>query len=196
VNFNVRRRSVSGLLFIFLACGSALAAEAQTGLKIVVLEGNGARAVIAKPAPKPIMVRVVDSSNRPVAGATVVFTAPANGPSSNFVNGSNSMIVFTNAQGVAMAQDYRANSAAGDYRIQVEAAYMGDVTTLAIAHTNVAPQRSNSRLFLIALAAGGAAGAVLATRSGDSSSSSQGSSHTVSTPPTITLLGSSLGGSR
>jgi hypothetical protein len=194
MEFNVHRRILVVLFSTLLPAVPAIAAQSETGLKIVVQEGSGTRAVVERPVPRPLSVRIVDARNQPVRGATVVFTSPPSGPSVLFVNGSNSVIVFTNQQGIAAAQDYRANSTEGSYRIQIQASYMGDHATLSIEQTNVIPRKSNGKAIAIALAAGGAVGAVLATRGGDSSSKSGPSSN--QGPPTITLLGSTVGGTR
>jgi hypothetical protein len=195
VNLNKQTRgwrALSGLLSLFLTFGTAFG-QSETALKIVSVEGNAAEVVVSRPATKPLSLRVVDVNNRPVAGATVVFTSPTSGPSGSFSNGSNSMIVFTNQQGVAVAQDYRANSIPGEYQIQVQAAYMGDVLRLSIRQTNVAPKKSPAKLMVIAAVAAGAAIGLLAAKGSESSSSPQ---TPATTPPTITLLGSSVRGSR
>jgi len=196
MEFNVHRRVLAVLFSTLLPIAPALAAQSETGLKIVVQEGSGTSAIILRPVPRPLIVRVVDSRNQPVRGATVVFTSPTTGPSGLFVNGSNSIIVFTNQQGIATAQEYRANSTEGSYHIQVQAAYMGDHATLPVEQTNVVPRKSPGRAIAIALAAGGALGAVLATRGGNDSSNKGSPSTNQGGPPTITLLGSTVGGTR
>jgi hypothetical protein len=194
LNLHSRRMQVllSALVSSFLAIGPAIAGQAGTGLKVMVVEGNGARAVISQSA-APIKLRVVDASNRVVSGATVVFTSPASGPSCFFLNGAHSMIVFTDQQGVAVTQDYHANSIVGSYQIQVQAAYKGEVATLSIEHTNVVSRKSSSKLFLIgAAAAGGAVATVLAVKGGQSSQASTPGSSV----PTIVLLGSTVKGTK
>jgi hypothetical protein len=185
---------LSTLFLSFVAFGSAIAGQTQSGLKIVLVEGGGAFNNVSRQAARPITLRVIDSANRPVPGATVVFTSPKNGPSGSFLNGSNSMIVFTNQQGLAVAQDYRTNSLAGSYQIQVRAAYMGEAAALSIEQTNVSAKKSVNKTFLIAGVAGAAVAALLATRGGESEppNSRPGAPDV----PTITLLGSSVRGAR
>jgi hypothetical protein len=185
---------LSGLLSLFLAFATAMAGQSETGLRIVSVEGNAAEVVISRPATKPISLRVVDANNKPVSGATVLLTAPTSGPSTSFLNGSNSMIVFTNQQGLAVAQDYRANSIPGEYQIQVQAVYMGEVVRLSIRHTNVAPKKSTAKLIAIVAAAGGAAAALMAAKGSESPSSTP--PQPAATPPTIVLLGSVVRGPR
>jgi hypothetical protein len=155
---------LTALISSFLALGPAIAGQSAIGLKIVVLEGGGAPIVVSRQAPAPIRLRIVDANNRAVPGATVLLTAPATGPSGLFLNGSHSMIVFTNQQGVAEVQDYHANSTTGGYQIQIQAAYMGEVANLSIQHTNVVARKSAGKMFLIGAAAGGAAAAAFAVK--------------------------------
>jgi hypothetical protein len=188
-------RIVFSLFLSLLALDPAIAGQSESALMITVLQGSDAETVVMRPASKPLTLRVTDSSNRPVAGATVVLTSPRGGPGGVFVNGSNSMIVFTNQQGIAVAQDYRANSNAGAYQIQVQAAYMAEVARISINHTNVVPSRLPSKKILIAAAAGGALAVALATMKGEPAQ--QPNSHPGGPDqPTIVLLGSSVRGSR
>jgi hypothetical protein len=148
------------LIACFLALQAAIAGQSDTGLKIWVLEGSEAENVISKTAARPLKVKVVDRDNQPVQEASVVFTAPDRGPSGDFL-GSKSIIVFTNEEGLAAVQQYRANSFIGIYRIQVRVAYRGETATATIDQANIAPKKSKKILIAVA-AAGVAAAAVLA----------------------------------
>ncbi len=165
LNLHSRRMQVlPALILSFFGLAPAIAGQSGIGLKIVVLENGGARVVVSQPAPGPLKLRIVDASNRAVPGATVLFTSPATGPSGSFLNGSNSMIVFTNQQGLAETQGYQGNSIAGGYQIQVQVSYMGEVATLSVDHTNVAARKSSGKMFLIGAAAGAAAASVFAVK--------------------------------
>jgi hypothetical protein len=194
----VRLRVVSGLISSLIVFQLAMAGQSDSTLKIVVLDGNGSQNVVSQLAQRSVSVRVVDRRNVPVAGATVIFTVPNTGPGGSFLNGSNSIIVFTNQQGIAVAPQYRANSAAGPYQIQVRAAYMAEVGTAVIGQTNVATQKkSSSKTIMIVAAAGGAAAAAFVAKGkGGQTSSSSVTPPTTATVPTITLLGSSVGAPR
>ena len=195
MNFNLHSRRmqvVSALVSSFFALAPAIAGQAGTGLKVVVAEGNGTRAVVSQSAPGSIKLRVLDAGNRVVSGATVVFTSPASGPSVFFPNGAHSMIVFTDQQGLAVAQDYYANSIAGSYQIQVQAAYKGEVATLSIEQMNVMAKKTYGKLLLIGAAAAGGV-VVLAVRSAQSSPASTPGGSSL---PTIVLLGSSVKGTK
>lgn len=69
---------------------------------------------------------VKDASNNPVNGATVTFTAPSSGASGTFSSGLNTAI--TNANGIATAQAFTANTTAGSYTV---GATVGGVATPA-----------------------------------------------------------------
>jgi protocatechuate 3,4-dioxygenase beta subunit len=77
---------------------------------------------------------VTDAFGNPVAGVTVTFTAPASGASGTFAGGVNT--ATTNAQGVATAPVFTANTTAGSYTVTAKA---GTVTTNpGFALTNLA----------------------------------------------------------
>ncbi|MGA2536290.1 MAG: choice-of-anchor Q domain-containing protein, partial [Terracidiphilus sp.] len=59
-----------------------------------------------------LAVTVEDASSNPVSGVSVTFTAPGSGASGKFSNNSNTIVVPTNASGIASAR-FTANSTAG-----------------------------------------------------------------------------------
>jgi hypothetical protein len=191
------RRALAVLICLFMAVGSAVAAQQDSGLKVLVVRGSNSANVVSQPA-RPIAVRVTDRSDRPISGATVVFTAPASGAGGDFANGTNPVIVFTDAQGLATAPQYRANSSAGAYQILVRAAYMSQVASASIEQTNVLAQKSHKAIIFAALAGGAAAVAFAAKGGGGGSEPSSPSTPPTTTPtlPTIVLTGSSVSGPR
>ena len=205
MNWNVgRRQALSVLICFLLGAEFGTAGQNDTALKIVVTRGSGSQNVISQPA-GPISVRVTDSNDRPVAGATVVFTSPMSGPGGDFVNGSNSVIVFTDVQGLAAVPQYRANSTPGSYQIQVRAAYMSRAATISIGQTNIAQQKSSRKAIMIAALAGGVAAVAFAAKGGGGGGAEQSPSTppvvtppppTVSSPPTIVFGGATVSGPR
>ena len=192
------RRALAVLICLLMVVASALAAPQDSGLKVVVVRGSNAAHVISQPA-KPIAVRVTDRNDRPISGATVVFTAPSSGPGGDFANGTNPVIVFTDSQGLATAPQYRANSNAGTYQILVRAAYMSQVASASIEQINIPAQKSHKAIIFAALAGGAAAVAFAAKGGGGGSEPSSPSTTpppTTPTLPTITLTGSSVSGPR
>ena len=81
-----------------------------------------------------LQATVKDSFNNPVSGVTVTFTAPASGASGAFAGGVKT--ATTNAQGVATAAVFTANSIAGGYTIT--ASVTGVATTANFSLTNLA----------------------------------------------------------
>ena len=81
----------------------------------------------------PLAVTVKDAGSNPVAGVNVTFTAPGSGASGLFSNSTTSIVVATNAAGVASAP-FTANATAGG-PYTVTAASTG-LTTLDFVLTN------------------------------------------------------------
>lgn len=106
------------------------------GLHILVIDGeDGVNIIKKKTAVKPV-VEVRDRNNLPVAGVLVTFTAPSNGPSVMFANGSHVVTVFTDANGRAEALGARP-STAGHFQMHVSASYHSQTAELTITMTNV-----------------------------------------------------------
>jgi hypothetical protein len=189
-----------GLVCVSLAAQPALAGQSDLGLRIQIVQGNNAQNVLEQIPPNPIVIRVIDRNNRPVVGATVVFTAPETGPSGDFASGLNRFPTITDEDGVARAPEYRPNDVPGTYQIQVQVDYLGAVAAASIRQTNLASKKSIGKVIVILVAAGvaGAAGTALAGRSGNKSSATPGNSSTPTAPgatiPTITFGGSSVTG--
>ncbi len=163
------------MLRAFAVFPFAFALLAQTpGLRIVVVEGQGAlNDIRGRTAHAPI-VRVVDESERPVEGAIVNFTLPSMGAGGFFEGGQTTSSVITGADGIAKTRGLRPNNMAGQFTIRVSASHDGQSATAAIEQTNVAPAaRSSSKLkwVLLAAAAGGAGAVVAATRGGSGTTS-------------------------
>lgn len=166
---------------------AAEAASIPNSLKILVLEGQRGYNV-AKPGQTSLaVVEVRDADNRLLSGVSVTFRVPITGPAALFEAGASSFATKTNTQGQA-AVTYRANEKLGRFNILVTARSGNLVGTGVIEQTNVANEvalqdglkKSKSSHFkrhwktyvvVIALAAGGAIGGILATRNSGSSSS-------------------------
>jgi len=171
---------------------------AQSGnLKIVVLEGEGAKNnVRAKSATAPA-VEVRDEADKPVAGAEVIFQLPATGPGGVFHGWMRTQTVRTDAQGRAGATGYVPNDEEGRFNIKVTAASGAKTGAAVIAQSNVrgaagAGSVSAKRRWLVPVAviAGLAivGGAVAATR-GDSAVAAAATTAVTITPGAITVSG-------
>jgi hypothetical protein len=120
----------------------------ESGLHIQILAGDrGVNIIKRKTAVAPV-VEVRDRNNLPVAGAMVTFTAPNDGPSIVFLNGSRSITVIAEANGRATTVGMKPVNA-GNFQISVSATSDSQTATASIPMTNV----------LTAAAAAGVAGA-------------------------------------
>jgi hypothetical protein len=158
---------------------------AQRGLRIVVVEGEAARNVVQQIAARPIVVRIMDANNRPVVGATVVFSAPEVGASGQFGNDAATMRVGSGQDGLASPGVFHPNAFTGTYQIRVTAESRGDMATAIISQTNVAEKRGRGKWIAIGAIVAGAAGAAIAFRGKDNNPANTG--------PTITFGGSAVG---
>jgi hypothetical protein len=158
-------------------------AFAQQGLRLVVVEGAGARNVVQQIAARPIAVRVEDSGGRPVSGASVTFTAPSAGPSGDFANDTPRLIVFTGDDGIAAARGFHPNNLTGNYQVQVRAEFQGQSAQAAIAQSNIGQRKGHGKAYLI-VGIAAAAGAAIVVRERNSSNNST---------PTITFGGAAVG---
>jgi hypothetical protein len=88
--------------------------------------------------PIPLAVTVTDASKNPVAGALVTFTAPAHGPSGHFTTrrarATRIVRVKANAQGVAVAPAFTANTRAGGYAVTATVAGSRRRTAFALVN--------------------------------------------------------------
>ena len=110
-------RLLVGFMCHLLALQPLLAQAGQTGLKIVIVEGAGARNVAQQITARPLVVRVDNANNSPVAGAVVTFTAPEGGASGEFSNDSRIVRVTTGPDGLAQSGPYHPNATEGSYQI-------------------------------------------------------------------------------
>lgn len=125
-------RTVAALLGGMLLWG-----QARLGLRIVVVEGEGATHNIQLGSGREAVVEVRDENDRPVSGAKVTFSAPERGPSGTFFGASRNLTIATNEQGRATAAGFRPNLQEGRLQVQVTAS-SGDRTAAAVINqTNV-----------------------------------------------------------
>lgn len=117
-------------------------------LNIVVIEGEGAINNIRQRTAREPIVQVEDENRKPVAGATVTFLLPNNGPGAVLRDGTRSFTAVTDQNGRAVLRGLRPNSTPGQFQIQVNASFQGATGSATIAQTN-----------MIAAAAGAGAGA-------------------------------------
>lgn len=161
-------------LILFYAVVSPVFAAQETsqpaGLRIVVLEGEGAINNISEHRAKEPIVEVLNSNNAPVKGASVTFLLPENGPSGEFGGGVRVLTAFTDEKGQAIGRGLVPNQNAGPFQIRAVGSFEGLTANTVINQTNAAPSNASGggiskKFWLIAIIGGAAAtGAALAAR--------------------------------
>ena len=173
-------RSLSVILVLLLTrpdgvLSTAIAApQTPISLRIVILEGDAAKNDTVQRVERKLIVQVQDLTAGQIAGAEVVFTAPASGASGFFSNGTRTASASTDAQGIAVSSGFRPNNIAGDFQINVEASYRGQKTTATINQTNLVVAKTGGAgkwIAILGVAAGvGVAAAVAGGKSGGGTS--------------------------
>jgi hypothetical protein len=141
------------------------------GLHIEILKGDGGvNDLKTKTAVTPL-IEVRDRNNLPLVGIPVTFTAPGDGPSVIFLNGSRSMTVPTNSSGQVSLEGMTPVNE-GQFRIGVSASFQSQTAITEISLNNTAtaedegrtvphpvraPNRSNSKMIAILIGVGAAA---------------------------------------
>jgi hypothetical protein len=192
-------KSLSAFLsfLIFLQCNSkALRGQAgqtlPTALNVEVIQGEGSTNRVNSRAAQDPAVRVSDENNQPLSAAAVVFTLPTEGATGSFSNGSKTLTVMTDSQGVATAQGLRLNAIPGKVQMHITASYKGLSTRTNITLFTDAPAgyvapsghgggHGKVIAILVIIGAAGAGGAYYATHS----SSSSPAAATVTATPAI-----------
>ncbi|HVQ64199.1 MAG TPA: hypothetical protein VMT78_06650 [Terriglobia bacterium] len=182
-------RVLSTWIASLIVVQTATVGQSRTGFAIQVLEAKSGQNLIAQEIP-PIKVRVMDRTGRAIAGANVVFVAPAEGPTGHFLPNAAQISVASDSEGIAASPRFRTNSVVGDYEIQLIASYRDSVSRVLIPQSNVVEKKSSRKKFIIVSALiGGATAAAFAGRSGSSRSASSALGELVT--PTLTLGGES-----
>ena len=130
------------MLAAILAATLTWGADAPSILTIRVAEGDGAAYPLGSRATRGVTVLVTDESGRPVEGATVSFTVPAEGPGGVFSSGGRTEIAATRADGRAAVWGMQWNRTAGPFEIRITAvkgqARAGVVSSQSLSNAPVA----------------------------------------------------------
>jgi len=172
------------------------AGQAPTELRIVVLEGEGARHNVKTKAAVQTVVEARDAEDRPLAGAQVVFQLPAAGPGGSFPGGRLQQRVTTNSRGQAASSGFVPNDEEGRFNVKVTATSGNFMASEVVAQINAAKteplpgaRRSRKGLWILLAAAGGG-GTVAALTLGGSSKTTPGvTSSLVLAPGPVTVGG-------
>jgi hypothetical protein len=168
---DVIRKSVARTLAAILAAALAWGADVPSILTIRVAEGDGAAYPVGSRATRGLTVLVTDETGRPVEGATVSFTLPAEGPGGAFSSGARTEIAATHADGRAAVWGMQWNRTAGPFEIRITAvkgqARAGVVSSQSLSNApeardaaaagKVRGARGGHKLLWISLAVAGAA---------------------------------------
>jgi len=175
--------------------GLPVRGQTPTSLSIVIVEGQGAINNVKQRVNREPIVLVEDENHKSIAGASVTFFLPNQGPGGTFANGTNSLTTSTNAQGQAVARGIRFNNQAGTMEIRVAASLGGQTASANITQTNVlgsatsggsggGMSRTTKILILVAIAGGVTGGVIAATHRGGSTTATP---TTTITPGTVTV---------
>lgn len=127
-------------LLCLLAALPLMAQEpSRGGLRIYILQGDGAVNNIRTGLATPPVVEVRDANDFPVAGAQVIFRTPETGPSATFEGDRHEYMNSTDSKGQTSAGIMKPNNQEGFFSIQV-IAKAGDRTGTATIR-----QRNSSR---------------------------------------------------
>jgi len=140
-------------------------------LKIVILDGEGARNNIRSHSATSPVIEVRDQADKPVAGAEVVFQLPASGPGGVFYGWMRTQTVRTDEKGRAMAAGLTPNENEGRFQIRVLASADGKKGSAVINQINYrggnaerAGQRQWWKYAVAVGVVGGVAGGIAAAR--------------------------------
>ena len=156
-----------------------------SGLKIVVLEGEGAKNDIRSGTAVPPKVAVRDDADKPLHGVEVIFRLPMAGASGVFSGWIKNQTVRTDEYGQASVTGYTPNDIEGRFNIKVTAKAGTQTAAAVIAQSNIRgaggkAASGKKKWWIIAAVAGTVAVVGGVAASGDSSST------TVANPVSIT----------
>jgi hypothetical protein len=183
---------------MFLA-GMLLAGAQPAGLKVALVEGEGAVYPAGSRATRGVTVKVTDETGRPVEGATVSFSLPSDGPGGVFASGARTEVATTRSDGGAGVWGMQWNRTPGPFGILITAVKgpsRGGVTCSQSLAVAAVPAGRQSRagagghkwLWITLAVVGGAAGAgVAAAGGGKASATASGSTAIQIGAPTISL---------
>lgn len=187
----MRKALPAGMLVFAFSC---LAIAQVAILQIQVIEGEAAVHKAGARSSRPLTVEVTDETGKPVAGATVSFHLPDDGPGGVFASGIRTEVVMTDARGRATVHGLQANHTSGPFQVRITASkdsaragtfsrqYVAGGTGAAAQGTPSA--KSHRKWLVIGLAAGAATAAGLAAgMTGSSGSAPAGPA----TPPRLTI---------
>ena len=109
---------------------------AGTGVPAVVQAEGGTpqTTVVGSPFTSPLQAGVADSSNNPLAGVSVTFTAPSSGADATFFGGKSTETDITNANGIATSSILTANSTTGTFTVNATVSGVAAPATFSLTN--------------------------------------------------------------
>ena len=139
-------KPVAQILAAILAAALGYGADNPALLSIRLLEGDGSIYAKGSRATRGLAVLITDETGRPVEGATVSFSLPADGPSGEFSSGTRTEIATTHADGRAAVWGMQWNRTSGPFEIRITAvkgqARAGTVSSQFLSDAAVAKDTS------------------------------------------------------
>jgi hypothetical protein len=104
-------------------------------MRIEILKGDGGVNTLGADTAVQPVIQVRDRNNQPMPDVAVTFTAPNDGPSVTFMNGSRSITLMTDSSGEAILLGMKPVNA-GQFQIAVSASVGSETVVTAISLTN------------------------------------------------------------
>jgi hypothetical protein len=165
-----------------------------------VIEGEGAVHTPGSRGSRPLTVEVTDETGRPVAGATVSFHTPVDGPSALFLSGLRTEILSTDANGRATVRGLQANREPGRFLVRIvatkEQARVGSLSSQYIAEPKTSSPAARGKsgsggkkrwMAILSVVGGGAAAGYWVAANRSSSPSSPAAPPVTIGSPVITI---------
>ncbi|CAN5470697.1 hypothetical protein BH10PLA2_BH10PLA2_08480 [soil metagenome] len=105
---------------------------------IAVANGSPQSAKIDAVYALPLQAIVKDALGQPLSGVIVTFTAPANGASGKFLNGTVTESQLTNNLGIATSTNFKANGTAGSFIVTAKTEGVEKAAEFKLTNTSVA----------------------------------------------------------
>jgi hypothetical protein len=131
-------------LSLLMAMQQPMRLSAQTApeaprprMSIAVIEGEGTINNVRDRKPINVAVLIRDGNRKPIAGASVTFTLPAEGASAAFSAGARTVTIQSDKDGYASVQGIRPNTVPGPYQVQIEARHNDETAKGVITQYNM-----------------------------------------------------------
>jgi hypothetical protein len=125
--------AVFSSLGFLVACGGSNSSSAQSGDVITATQPHPASETVGQNF--QLLQATVTDNGTAVSGVTVTFTAPTSGASGKFANGTNTTTATTNANGLATATTFTANTVAGAYSVTASVSGVANSASFNLTNT-------------------------------------------------------------